>query len=87
MEELIRQAFAHVDIVGQHVADGHYDLIGPHGEIILPAVWETVVEPNWVISMHLWPISEPEKPEEPPAVEVPEAPPPPSDDKGKGKSS
>jgi hypothetical protein len=35
IEELIRQAFAHVDVIGIHVADGHYDLIGPNGEIIL----------------------------------------------------
>jgi hypothetical protein len=28
------------------VAEGHYDLIGPNGDIILPQVWETVIEPN-----------------------------------------
>ncbi|KAH8589784.1 hypothetical protein B0O99DRAFT_522493 [Bisporella sp. PMI_857] len=60
MEELIRQAFMHVDVLGPHVADGHYDLIGPNGEIILPQVWETMIEPDWSISMHMWPM--PEKP-------------------------
>lgn len=69
MEELIRQAFLHVDIIGQHVAEGHYDLVGPNGDIILPQVWETVVEPDWTITMHMWPI--PEKPKDP------EPPPPP----------
>ncbi|PMD57279.1 uncharacterized protein K444DRAFT_503291, partial [Hyaloscypha bicolor E] len=45
MEELIRQAFQHVDGLGPHVAEGHYDLIGPNGEIVLPKVWETTIEP------------------------------------------
>ena len=73
MEELIRQAFLHVDVLGQHVADGHYDLIGPNGDIILPQVWETVVEPDWVVTMHMWPI--PEKPKEPdPEPPLPEDP-------------
>ena len=40
--------------IGSEVRDGHYDLIGPHGEIILPQVWDTVIEPGLTISMHLW---------------------------------
>src|SRR5690348_18502003 len=56
MEELIKQAFLHVDVIGPHVQDGHYDLIGPNGEIILPTVWEKVVEPDWSITMHMWPM-------------------------------
>jgi hypothetical protein len=62
MEELIKQAFLHVEVIGPHVADGHYDLIGPNGEIILPQVWETMIEPDWSITMHMWPMPEP-KPE------------------------
>ena len=84
MEDLIRQAFLHVEVIGPHVADGHYDLVGPQGDIILPQVWETVVEPDWTITMHMWPMPEPPPPEEPPAeaadagvVVVPEAPPDP----------
>ena len=81
MEELIRQAFLHIEVIGPHVAEGHYDLVGPNGDIILPQVWETVIEPDWAITMHMWPI--PEKPkEEPapppePAPEKPADPPPP----------
>ena len=75
MEDLIKQAFLHVDVIGPHVADGHYDLVGPDGEIILPQVWKTVIEPDWTITMHLWPIPEP--PPEPapadPVVDVPVA--------------
>lgn len=85
MEELIRQAFLHIEIIGPHVAEGHYDLIGPNGDIILPQVWETVIEPDWTITMHMWPIPEKPKtpepapppepvPQEPPPPEVPEAP-------------
>ncbi|RJE23282.1 hypothetical protein PHISCL_04397 [Aspergillus sclerotialis] len=70
MEELIRQAFLHIEVIGPHVAEGHYDLVGPNGDIILPQVWETVVEPDWTITMHMWPI--PEKPKTP-EPQVPEA--------------
>lgn len=59
MEELIKQAFLHVDVIGPHVQEGHYDLIGPNGEIILPQVWETMIEPDWSITMHMWPMPEP----------------------------
>ena len=52
----------HVDAIGAHVAEGHYDLIGPNGEIILPQVWETMIEPDWSITMQLWPIPEPKGP-------------------------
>lgn len=84
MEDLIRQAFLHVEVIGPHVAEGHYDLVGPNGEIILPQVWETMIEPDWVITMHMWPMPEP-PPEPPPpdpntVVDVPpkeEAVPPP----------
>ncbi|KAL9085504.1 MAG: hypothetical protein Q9165_007549 [Trypethelium subeluteriae] len=65
MEELICQAFEHVDIIGYHVQERHYDLMGPNGEIILPQVWETVVQPDWSITMHLWPMEE-EKPKHDP---------------------
>lgn len=62
MEELIRQAFLHVDVIGPHVAEGHYDLVGPNGEIILPQVWESIIEPAWAITMHMWPLPEPPRP-------------------------
>ncbi len=65
MEELIKQAFLHIDVIGPHVAEGHYDLIGPNGDIILPQVWETTVEPDWAITMKMWPLPEPPPP--PPA--------------------
>lgn len=51
---MIKQTFLHVDKFREHVNEGHYDLIGPDGEIILPQVWEDVIQPGWSISMHLW---------------------------------
>ena len=59
MEDLIKQAFLHVDVIGPHVQAGHYDLIGPNGEIILPQVWDKVVEPDWQITMQMWPMDRP----------------------------
>ncbi|KAH7062373.1 hypothetical protein B0J12DRAFT_235884 [Macrophomina phaseolina] len=73
MEELIKQAFLHVDVIGQHVHDGHYDLVGPDGEIILPQVWETMVQPDWTITMHMWPMEDP-APKSPPPPPPPPAP-------------
>ena len=61
MEDLIRQAFLHVDVIGPHVVEGHYDLIGPNNGIILPDVWEAVIEPDWTITMHMWPMPEKEE--------------------------
>jgi hypothetical protein len=58
MEELINQAFLHVGIIGEHVQQGRYDLVGPEGEVILPQLWETVIEPGWEIKMHMWLIPE-----------------------------
>jgi len=58
MEMLIKQAFLHIDIIGEHVHQGHYDLTGPDGEIILPQVWETMIQPDWEIAMHMWPMEE-----------------------------
>ncbi|KAL9084742.1 MAG: hypothetical protein Q9165_007917 [Trypethelium subeluteriae] len=68
MEELICQAFVHVDVIGPHVQDGHYDLMGSNAEIILPQVWESVIEPDTSITMHMWPIEEPPKP----VIEIPD---------------
>ena len=60
MESLINQAFNHVDTIGPLVMEGHYDLVGPNNEIILPGLWEKVIEPDWTVTMHLWPMPEPE---------------------------
>ncbi|KAI8651414.1 C2H2-type domain-containing protein [Fusarium keratoplasticum] len=55
MEDLIKQSFPQVEVVGPHVMEGRYDLIGPDSEIILPSVWEKVVQPDWAITMRMWP--------------------------------
>jgi hypothetical protein len=56
MKTLVNQAFLHVDIIGRHVLDGHYDLVGPSGEIVLPLAWEHLVKPGWHVSMVMWPM-------------------------------
>ncbi|KAI0473832.1 hypothetical protein GGR56DRAFT_676289 [Xylariaceae sp. FL0804] len=57
-EDLIKQAFTHEEMLGPHVMAGHYDLIGPDGEIILSQVWEKVVEPDWQVTMQMWLLDE-----------------------------
>ena len=83
MEDLIRQAFLNVDEIGELVQEGHYDLVGPDGEIILPRVWDSVIQPDWTITMHMWPIAEEKKEDDPKA---PAPPPPPSHVKPSGGS-
>lgn len=75
MEELIRQAFEHVEEIGPHVHRGHYDLMGPDSGIIVPSAWDTTIEPDMKITMHMWPLPEPKEEPLPP-------PPPPPDDGG-----
>ena len=52
--------------IGPHVQSGHYDLMGPDGGIIIPSAWETTIEPDWKITMHMWPL--PEKKDEGPPI-------------------
>jgi hypothetical protein len=40
--------------ISPHVVEGHYDLVGPNGDIIFFEVWENVIEPDWTIKMHIW---------------------------------
>lgn len=63
LERLIREGFIHIEVIGPHVYEGHYDLVGPDGDIILPSVWEHVVVPGMSVTMHMWPL--PEQTEEP----------------------
>ncbi|KAF2809292.1 uncharacterized protein BDZ99DRAFT_443486 [Mytilinidion resinicola] len=55
MKELINTGFAHVEGLNKHVFAGHYDLAGPDGEIMLPQVWEALIEPGMTVKMILWP--------------------------------
>ncbi len=57
MEDLIKQAFMHVDVLGPHVHQGHYDLM-VDGTIILPTLWEKVMEPDSDVVMTMWPIEQ-----------------------------
>lgn len=68
MEDLINQAFAHIDGLGPHVREGHYDLEGPEGELILKNIWDTTVQPGWQVTMKMWPQLEdhPTRPRMPP---------------------
>ncbi|EWY82740.1 hypothetical protein FOYG_14835 [Fusarium oxysporum NRRL 32931] len=55
MEELIKQAFMCVDVIGPHVLAGHYDITSPDGDIIPIQRWESTVEPGMQVGMTMWP--------------------------------
>ncbi|KAH7408604.1 hypothetical protein DE146DRAFT_752730 [Phaeosphaeria sp. MPI-PUGE-AT-0046c] len=77
MEELVKQAFLHVDVIGPHVQEGHYDLVDSNSKIILPQTWSHLVQPGWEITMHMWPMPEPPAPRHRPQPPPPPPPPPP----------
>jgi hypothetical protein len=58
MESLIREAFLHIEVIGPHVYEGHFDLVGRDGDVILPSVWEHAVVPGMSVTMHMWPLPE-----------------------------
>ena len=58
---MIKEAFLHVADLGPRVADDEYDLFDPKDEIIMPSIWESVIEPGWEITMHMRPIPEPQE--------------------------
>src|SRR4051812_30261331 len=69
MEALIKSAFSNGfgHYVQDHVEEGHYDLMGPNGEIVPPQAWETSVEPGWRVTMYMHDLHVPS----PPTVVVP----------------
>ncbi|KAF4464925.1 ABC transporter transmembrane domain type 1 [Fusarium albosuccineum] len=71
MADLIKQAFLHVDVLGPHVMEGHYDVIGEDGTSILPSIWEDIVEPELSVFMTLWPIDNLQPPVPSPKLPLP----------------
>ena len=63
MEALIIQAHQGFD-AAELVQQRRYDLIGPSGEVIMPQIWDCMVEPGFDITLKPWPT-----PEEPPCSE------------------
>jgi hypothetical protein len=55
MDSLINQAFENINELRDHVRNVRYYLKTPNGANILPWDWETTVQPNCEISMHMWP--------------------------------
>jgi len=37
--------------VGNRMMEGQYYLLGPDGEMVMPQVWETMVKPEWHVTM------------------------------------
>lgn len=59
MEHMIVQAHQGFDAV-ELVTQRRYDLLDPSGEVIMPHVWDAIIEPGWDITLKPWPAPEPE---------------------------
>ena len=57
---MIKETLLLVPNLNLRVADGEYDLFGPQEEILSPSNWESMIEPDWEITMRMWP--NPERP-------------------------
>ncbi|KAK7699787.1 hypothetical protein SLS64_011399 [Diaporthe eres] len=55
IEDLIKQAFVHVEVIGPRVQEGHYDLMDSEGQVILPSLWSVAIKPGETVSMRMWP--------------------------------
>lgn len=79
MDDLIQQAFQQVPMFRSAVQSHFYDLIGPNGEVILPQIWDTSIEPDFSITMQMWAMDQKLKaPEQAiPGAQAPPPPPPP----------
>ena len=60
MERLIKQAFTDVDSLVKYIDERKYDLLDGNGHVILPALWESTIQPGWSVTMYMWSIAEPE---------------------------
>lgn len=56
MEDLVKQAFQHVEVLGPQVQEGHYDLVDSEEEFILPSAWAETIKPGSSITMRMWPM-------------------------------
>ncbi|KAI1114886.1 hypothetical protein F5Y14DRAFT_460976 [Nemania sp. NC0429] len=56
MEELIKNAFLHVDSIGAQVQHGYYDILNSREIIVVPKLWKYFVKPGETFSMHMWPM-------------------------------
>ena len=53
MEGLMEDAFAQDDVIRRQISQGQYRLMGPDGDIIIPRVWESTIQPGWEISLQM----------------------------------
>ncbi|RSL82859.1 hypothetical protein CEP51_004873 [Fusarium floridanum] len=56
LKKLIDAAFVQVDVLGSHVEEGHFDLIGPDDIVMLPEIWDDLIQPGMNITMTMWPM-------------------------------
>lgn len=54
MERLLRRSFIRYDTMSNEILKGKYDLLSPKGEIILPEIWEAVIQPGWEVELRFW---------------------------------
>ncbi|RFN48803.1 hypothetical protein FIE12Z_6858 [Fusarium flagelliforme] len=57
MEQKIKEALGQHEVLGSQILNGHYDVVGPTGSIIMPNCWRFIIEPGMDITLIIPPIS------------------------------
>jgi len=57
MEQKIKEALGQHDVLGLQILNGHYDVVGPTGSIIMPNCWRFIIEPGMDITLIILPVS------------------------------
>ena len=57
MVSLVEEAYPHDEFPYPQLAKGHYDFLGPSGDVLLPGIWESSVGPGGKVTLRLWPLN------------------------------
>ena len=56
MDDLVKKTLLHFG-VDSYILEGHYNLLDPNGDTLIPAIWEHSVEPGWTVTMAQFPLN------------------------------
>jgi Ubiquitin-like domain len=61
MQHIIEQSFLNIEGLGSRISKGEYDLVNSDGAVIIPHLWENLVEPDMLVTLQIWSLPSPQK--------------------------